>query len=210
MATSINVITADNAQVKAKISETVTGFKNSQKAFASLFLDLCVRFTEKDKMSGDMLAHLLNQLGEDQKAIRGRIALRLREWSESKLLVEFDEATQLFSVKTKKDVAGKSEFEKAVFDKNVQAAKKATNALTYSPEKEGETPKPKRFNVSKAEAKMADNLKEFASKLMEAEKLSPEALAVKLEAMLKLVLLDVKPVIEAEPVSQEASPNSQA
>lgn len=207
MATGINVVTADTTQVKAKISETVTSFKNSQKAFAALFIDLCVRFTDKDKMSGDMLSLLLNQLGEEQKNIRSRVAVRLREWSDNKLLVEFDEATQLFTVKTKKDSAGKSEFEKAVFDKNVQAAKKATNALTYSPEKEGEAPKPKRFNAAKAEAKVADNLKEFASKLMEAEHLTPEALAVKLEAMLKLVLLEVKPVIEAEPEVKEQAPN---
>lgn len=196
---NVNITTADNAAVKAKISEVVTAYKGASKGFAEMFIALCERFTGKDSQSGDMLQHLLDSLGDEQKALRSRVANRLRDFSNNTLLVSFDDGKQKWAVVTKKDGKDKSIFDKAYFEKQVAAAKSSANALTYSPEAAPVEPKPKRFNAGKAEQKAKESLLTLATGLLTVDKgLTPEKLAIKLEAMLKEVMLDVKPVIEAE------------
>lgn len=210
-----NVVTADNAAVKAKISEVVTAFKGANKGFAELFIGLCERFTGKDSQSGDMLQHLLNSIGDDHHTLRNRIQQRLREWSNNTLEIQHVKDKDIFLVATKKDDKNKSIFDKASFEKNVAAAKATKNALTYSPDAEPETPetqKPtKRFNASRAEKKVTETLTAYAEGLLKSEAgLTPEKLAIKLEALLKTVLLDVKPVIETEPQSKAKPEAEQA
>ncbi|MFW3388284.1 UNVERIFIED_CONTAM: hypothetical protein RF648_20045, partial [Kocuria sp. CPCC 205274] len=108
-----NVVTAENAAVKARISEVVTGYKNSSTAFADLFIGLCERFTGKDSQSGDMLQHLLNSVGDDHKSLRSAVISRLKDFSENTILIEFDTDKKSWSVVTKKaTVTGKSLFSK--------------------------------------------------------------------------------------------------
>ncbi|EJT2122725.1 hypothetical protein NVX01_004590 [Salmonella enterica] len=104
-------------------------------------------------------------------------------------------------------------FDKEAFQANISAAKATKNALTYVPGQEPETDEQRKerleakkkeryFKAVKsgaAEKEVKDELVTLANALLEVEKdLTPARLAVKLESMVKDVLLQVKPVIDGE------------
>ncbi|EGJ3141388.1 hypothetical protein IGV50_004412 [Salmonella enterica subsp. enterica serovar Newport] len=207
---NVNVVTAEDSAVKAKISEVVTAYKGASKEFANVFIGLCERFTNKDSQTGSLLEHLLNQIGDDHKILRGRIVARLSDWSNNTLKIEFLKDKNTWLVQTKKK-DGKSTFDKEAFESNVAAAKKSSNALTFSPTGETDEQKKARLEAAKkeryfksvkagtAEKEVSEELVTLAKALLEVEKdLTPARLAVKLEAMVKDVLLQVQPAIEGE------------
>ncbi|ELK9995659.1 hypothetical protein RWE39_004393 [Salmonella enterica] len=203
MTTEINVITADNKQVQAKIAHVTTLVSKSVNELGGLFLDLCERFTGKDSQTGSNFENLLNGLEGSKGAKRYQTAIiaRLNDFSQNTLTIEYNEETKKYSVETKKGADKKSLFKKDYFIEAVTAAKSAEFALN-APAKTGETgsKKPRKFNPVKAQVKVEESLKDFATKLAEAENLTPERLAIKLDAMLKDVLLQIKPAIEGETV----------
>ncbi|EBU8272212.1 hypothetical protein DLL80_23885 [Salmonella enterica subsp. enterica serovar Newport] len=212
-----NIVTAEQTAVKAEIAKTITGYKGAAKAFVDLFVGLCERFTGKDNCSGDMFEHLLNLIDDSHKTLRSRVVVRLREFSDNTLLVTWDESAEKWQVRVKRDEKDKSLFDKAHFIKCVDLAKKAPNALTFSPNDTLETEEErakrleqekhnrylKRLKSGKIQEQVSKELLNFAKASLEANKdLTPEKLAINLRAMVETVLLDVKPVIEGNTASQ--------
>lgn len=195
-----NVLTLDSNALKTHILKTVESYKGANKAFVNLFIALCERFSgDVDNQSGDMLQHFLLQLDDEHKTVRNRVIGRLREWSKDTLVIEYDAEQKKWSVLTKRDSNKRSLFEKDFFVARVAEAKKTTNALTYTPDAEPKQAKPKKFNPAKAETKASESLKILATGLMESDKtLTPEKLAIKLRAIIDLIIVDVKPTIEGE------------
>ncbi|EGH6051903.1 hypothetical protein L4K91_004486 [Salmonella enterica] len=201
---NVNVVTADPAAVKAKISEVTSIVNKGVTELGALFIDLCDRFTGKDSHSGDNLQHLLNGLegSKGAKRFQAAIIARLNDFSEKTLSIEYNDEKKTYTVAVLKGDDKKSLFKKEKFMAAVAAAKAAEFSLN-PPTKQGETgsKKTRKFNPVKAQEKVEDSLKEFATKLLETDKdLTPARLAVKLEAMLKDVLLQVQPAIEGETV----------
>ncbi|EBA3920937.1 hypothetical protein EE88_21650 [Salmonella enterica] len=197
-----NLVNAESTAVKAEISKVTTAVTKSVTELGGLFIALCERFTGKDSQSGDNFQHLLNGLegSKGAKRFQAAIIARLNDFSEKTLVVEFDEEKKTYHVETLKGDDKKSQFKKDKFIASVAAAKAAEFSLN-PPAKETTTgsTKVKRFNPVKAQAKVEESLKDFATKLLETEKdLTPARLANKLEAMLKDVLLQIQPVIEGE------------
>lgn len=207
MATT-NVVTADNAAVKAKISEVTTAVSSSVSELGAIFIGLCERFTGKDSQSGDNFQHLLNGLegSKGAKRFQAAIIARLNDFSEKTISVEYNEDKKTYQVSTLKGDDKKSLFKKDKFIAAVNAAKSADFALSAPAKEQGE-PKAKRFSAKTAEKKARESLLNLATGLLVSEGLTPEKLAIKLEAMIKEVLLDAKPAIEAE---QEAPKNQAA
>lgn len=198
---NVNVVTAENTAVKAKISEVTTGVSKSVTELGALFLDLCDRFVGKDSQSGDNLQHLLNGLegSKGAKRFQAAIIARLNDFSEKTLAIEYDEEKKTYQVATLKGSDKKSLFKKDKFVAAIAAAKKAEFAL--NPPAKAESDKGKktaRFNPVKAQAKVAATLEDYAVKLMEAEKLTPEILAVRLKSLVDEITLKVKPALEGE------------
>ncbi|EGI0196849.1 hypothetical protein MPS38_003049 [Salmonella enterica] len=198
----INVITADNKQVQAKISHVTTLVNKGVTELGALFIDLCERFTGKDSQSGDNFQHLLNGLegSKGAKRFQAAIIARLNDFSEKTLTIEYNEDKKTYQVATLKGADKKSLFKKDKFIEAVAAAKAAEFSLN-PPAKEAASTgtKARKFNPVKAQAKVEESIKDFATKLLESEEgLTPARLAVKLEAMLKDVLLQVQPAIEGE------------
>ncbi|EGV5393320.1 hypothetical protein FER63_23395 [Salmonella enterica] len=195
-----NVVTAENSAVKAEIQKVTTAVSASVTELGAIFIGLCERFTGKDSQSGDNFQHLLNGLegSKGAKRFQSAIIARLNDFSEKTISIEYNEEKQTYSVTTLKGDDKKSLFKKDKFIAAVAAAKGAEFALN-APAKEAGEPKAKRFSAKTAEKKARESLLNLATGLLVSEGLTPEKLAIKLEAMLKEVLLDAKPAIEAEP-----------
>lgn len=196
-----NVVTAESTAVKAKISEVTTAVSQSTKELGALFVGLCERFTGKDSQSGDNFQHLLNGLegSKGAKRFQSAIIARLNDFSENTLSIEYNEERKLYTVQTLKGEDKKSLFKKDKFIAAVAAAKTAEFSLNPPKKDEAQkTTKPRRFNPVKAQAKVAATLEDYAVKLMEAENLTPEILAVRLKSLVDEITLKVKPVIEGE------------
>lgn len=198
---SVNVVTAENTAVKAKISEVTTGVSKSVTELGALFISLCERFTGKDSQSGDNLQHLLNGLegSKGAKRFQAAIIARLNDFSEKTLAIDYDEEKKTYRVATVKGSDNKSTFKKDKFIAAVNAAKAADFALN-PPAKQAETgTKTKRFSEKTATKKVETSLKDFVSgKLASDPAMTPEKLAIQLKAMIDTVLLDAKPAIEGE------------
>ncbi|EKR4225041.1 hypothetical protein P8G24_004712 [Salmonella enterica] len=200
----INVITADNKQVQAKISHVTTLVNKGVTELGALFIDLCERFTGKDSQSGDNFQHLLNGLegSKGAKRFQAAIIARLNDFSEKTLTIEYNEDKKTYQVATLKGADKKSLFKKDKFIEAVAAAKASEFALN-APAKQsatGEGSKKKRFNREKAEVKAAESIKFLAVGLLEkGNAKSKKELEIELEALIKKVLLDVEvPAIEGE------------
>lgn len=196
-----NVVTAENSAVKAKISEVTTAVSKSVTELGSLFIALCERFTGKDSQSGDNFQHLLNGLegSKGAKRFQAAIIARLNDFSDNTISIDYDDKKQSYIVQTLKGDDKKSLFKKDKFIAAVEAAKSAEFSLNPPKKPEGEkSTKPRRFNPVKAQAKVAATLEDYAVKLMEAENLTPEILAVRLKSLVDEIALKVKPAIEGE------------
>lgn len=201
---NVNVVTADNAAVKAKISEVTSIVNKGVTELGALFINLCERFTEKDSQSGDNFQHLLNGLegSKGAKRFQAAIIARLNDFSEKTLSIEYNEEKKTYTVATLKGSDKKSVFKKDKFIAAVTAAKSAEFSLN-PPDKVGEssgTTKKKRFNRDKAEIKAAESIKFLAVGLLEkGNAKSKKELEIELNGLIQKVLLEVdEPAIEGE------------
>ncbi|EDG3400867.1 hypothetical protein B6T80_23220, partial [Salmonella enterica subsp. enterica serovar Newport] len=90
---NVNLMTADDSAVQAKIKEVTTSVSNSVTELGALFIGLCVRFTEKDRQSGNNFEKLLNGLDTSKGAKRFQVAIiaRLTEFSKKTISIEYNE-----------------------------------------------------------------------------------------------------------------------
>ncbi|EHT3579220.1 hypothetical protein KXY27_004539 [Salmonella enterica] len=213
MTTEINVITADNKQVQAKIAHVTTLVSKSVSELGALFIDLCERFTAKDNHSGDNLQHLLNGLegSKGAKRYQSAIIARLNDFSDKTLSIDYDEEKKSYIVATKKGDDKKSLFKKEKFIEAVNAAKAAEFALNAPKATETAEEKAARLEEARrkkffkkvkegdAEKEISKTLVEFAKAKLETDKdATPEKLRIALKSLIDQVLLDVKAPIEGE------------
>ncbi|EEJ8200194.1 hypothetical protein GTR53_003636 [Salmonella enterica] len=198
---NVNVVTADSAAVKAKISEVTSIVNKGVTELGALFIDLCERFTGKDSQSGDNFQHLLNGLegSKGAKRFQAAIIARLNDFSEKTLSIEYNDEKKTYTVATLKGADKKSLFKKDKFNAAVAAAKSSEFALN-APAKEAATgTTTKRFSEKSAIKKVETSLNNFIiGKLAKDSSMTPEKLAIDLKAMIDKALLDIKPAIEGE------------
>ncbi|EBL2669811.1 hypothetical protein D3Q16_26800 [Salmonella enterica] len=198
---NVNVVTAENTAVKAKIQEVTTTVNKGVTELGALFIDLCERFTGKDSQSGDNFQHLLNGLegSKGAKRFQAAIIARLNDFSEKTLSIEYNDEKKTYSVATLKGADKKSLFKKDKFNAAVSAAKSSEFALN-APAKEATTgTTTKRFSEKSAIKKVETSLNNFIiGKLAKDSSMTPEKLAIDLKAMIDKALLDIKPAIEGE------------
>ncbi|EDY6528082.1 hypothetical protein PRA02_004709 [Salmonella enterica] len=200
---NVNVVTAENTAVKAKIQEVTTTVNKGVTELGALFISLCERFTGKDSQSGDNFQHLLNGLegSKGAKRFQAAIIARLNDFSEKTLAIDFDEDKKTYRVATVKGADNKSTFKKDKFIAAVTAAKAAEFALNPPAKQAATGTKPKRFNPVKVAEKLEASLEEYAVNLIQQKGLTKELALVEIEHLInKLKAKPLTPVIEGEKV----------